>query len=90
MTRYLTVRCTAARCSAEARVQLHGTEARDLPPGWRIVASSYDGGAMEFCSLQCLATWATDMQKAHAATREWKEKPLPVKPIDQVPVGAML
>lgn len=74
MTRYLTVTCTRAKCNTEGRVNLHGTEARDLPAGWLLVGFAYDGNPMEFCSLACVELWAEAMQKAHAR-RERRETP---------------
>lgn len=75
MTRYLTVTCTRQRCNVEGLVELRDAHAEALPPGWLIVAYSYDGGSgMEFCSLACLEQWAAAMQKAHQRQREWQER----------------
>ena len=70
MTRYLTLTCSRSKCPGEDRVQLHGTEARDLPAGWLMVSYSYGGNHMEFCSLACVEEWAGSMLKAHARRKQ--------------------
>ena len=70
MTRYLTLTCSRSKCPGEDRVQLHGTEARDLPAGWLLVSYRYDGTPMEFCSLDCVEVWARAIQMAHARRKQ--------------------
>ena len=70
MSRSLLVTCTRSKCTNDGRVQLHGTEARDLPAGWLVVSYRYDGTPMEFCSLACVVAWALGMEKAHARRKQ--------------------
>jgi hypothetical protein len=75
VTRSLLVECSAARCQAQGIALFHGIEARSLPPGWQLVSTDYDKtGGLEFCSLQCVATWALAMDRAHKSQRAWQAK----------------
>ena len=80
MTRNLVLTCNRRGCRAEARVEIHGTQLLTLPTHWRLVATSYDGHGLEFCSLACVAVWAAATAEGYRKDREREAQRL-AKPV---------